>query len=199
MLNGKQIAILSTNSLMSIGLKTILNDFFSPDAISIIQEYNQFFEEETTTPFDFVFIHPETYVLYNEQFRSIKMRVIVLTQKNELSPITQNFSLCTIDINQPVSEIVHQLEKKFLSKIKQKTTENQEALSIREIDVLKLVATGLMNKQIADSLCISSHTVISHRKNITRKLGINTVSGLTVYALINGMITADDLQSLNTL
>lgn len=66
-------------------------------------------------------------------------------------------------------------------------------LTGREIDVLKLVALGFSNKEIAGKLFISTHTVISHRKNMTEKLGIKSISGLTVYAIINGYINTDDL------
>ena len=66
-------------------------------------------------------------------------------------------------------------------------------LSKREIDVLVAVAKGMMNKEIADQMNISIHTVISHRKNITRKTGIKSVSGLTVYALLNNLIAEDEL------
>lgn len=63
-------------------------------------------------------------------------------------------------------------------------------LTGREVDVVKLVAFGKTNKEIADELCISKHTVISHRKNITEKLGIKSISGLTVYAILNNLIDA---------
>ncbi|MGD1045694.1 MAG: helix-turn-helix transcriptional regulator [Bacteroidota bacterium] len=69
-----------------------------------------------------------------------------------------------------------------------------EGLTAREVEVLQLVAYGLLNKQIADKLSISMHTVISHRKNITRKLQIKTVAGLTVYALLNGFISSKNLR-----
>ena len=70
------------------------------------------------------------------------------------------------------------------------TTKNTDdvELSKRETDVLVAVAKGMMNKEIADQMNISIHTVISHRKNITRKTGIKSVSGLTVYALLNNLI-----------
>jgi len=61
-------------------------------------------------------------------------------------------------------------------------------LSDREIEVLRLVATGFSNKQISDKLFISIHTVISHRKHITSKLGIRSISGLTLYAVIHDLI-----------
>jgi DNA-binding NarL/FixJ family response regulator len=61
-------------------------------------------------------------------------------------------------------------------------------LSKRETDVLICVAKGLMNKEIADRLNISVHTVISHRKNITRKTNIHSTAGLAVYAMMNNLI-----------
>ena len=69
-------------------------------------------------------------------------------------------------------------------------------LSDREIDVLILVAKGLANKEIADELNISIHTVITHRKNITHKTGIKSVAGLTVYALLNNILDQSDVVAL---
>lgn len=71
-------------------------------------------------------------------------------------------------------------------------TKSESVLSDRELDIVREVALGLTNKEIADKLFISAHTVITHRKNITRKLGIKTVSGLTVYALLNKLIKMGD-------
>ena len=68
-----------------------------------------------------------------------------------------------------------------------------EEISDREKDVLRLVAIGLTNKEIGDKLFISSHTVITHRKNITAKLGIKTIAGLTMYALINHLIIPEEI------
>ena len=66
-----------------------------------------------------------------------------------------------------------------------------EALSERERDVLIQVVKGLSNKEIADVLCISTHTVITHRKNITRKLNIHSTAGLTIYAIVNKLVNID--------
>ncbi|MDR2882744.1 MAG: LuxR C-terminal-related transcriptional regulator [Alistipes sp.] len=65
-------------------------------------------------------------------------------------------------------------------------------LTAREREVLATLARGLSNKEVADKLHISTHTVISHRKNIMRKTGFKTAQGLTFYALHNGLITRDD-------
>lgn len=69
-----------------------------------------------------------------------------------------------------------------------------ETLSERERDVLVQIVKGLSNKEIADVLCISVHTVITHRKNITRKLNIHSTAGLTIYAIVNQLV---DLNSLD--
>jgi len=65
---------------------------------------------------------------------------------------------------------------------------SSDVLSPREKEVLRLVAQGFMNKQIAGQLQIGLTTVISHRKNIVEKLGIRTVPGLTVYAYAQGYL-----------
>ena len=69
-----------------------------------------------------------------------------------------------------------------------------EELSVREKEILVSVAKGKLNKEIADEYNISIYTVISHRKNITRKTGIKTVSGLTVYALLNNLIDLNTVE-----
>lgn len=70
-----------------------------------------------------------------------------------------------------------------------------EELTIREKEVLKLVAQGFSNKVIAGKLFISVHTVISHRKNITEKLGIKSISGLTVYAILNHLLDTSEIRA----
>ena len=72
--------------------------------------------------------------------------------------------------------------------------QEREALSEREKEILVGVAKGLLNKEIADQYNISTYTVISHRKNITRKTGIKSVAGLTVYALLNGLIDINSVE-----
>ena len=67
-------------------------------------------------------------------------------------------------------------------------------LSPREKEILVCVAKGMLNKEIADALCISIHTVITHRKNITQKTGIKTVAGLTVYALLNNLLDIKNIE-----
>ncbi len=81
------------------------------------------------------------------------------------------------------------LTKHRSKKTKMEVPETQtEELSDREKDVLIQIVRGLSNKEIADVLCISMHTVISHRKHITRKLNIHSTAGLTIYAIVNHLI-----------
>jgi DNA-binding CsgD family transcriptional regulator len=73
------------------------------------------------------------------------------------------------------------------------SSKEESELSEREKDILREIALGKTNKEIADNLFISAHTAITHRKNITRKLGIKTVSGLTVYAILNKLIQMEEM------
>lgn len=86
-------------------------------------------------------------------------------------------------INRQINHIFPKKEKKV----------NDKLISEREKDIITLVAKGMTNKEIAAQLYISIHTVITHRKNISRKLGINSVSGITVYAILNKLIEMKDL------
>ena len=72
-------------------------------------------------------------------------------------------------------------------------TPMEHELSAREIEVLILITKGFINTEIAEKLNISLTTVISHRKNITEKLGIKSVPGLTIYAVMNGYVEADSI------
>lgn len=81
------------------------------------------------------------------------------------------------------------------SKVKsQEVKGKSEELSEREKDVLIQVVRGLSNKEIADVLFISTHTVISHRKNIARKLNIHSTAGLTIYAIVNHLVDLNSVE-----
>lgn len=99
-----------------------------------------------------------------------------------------------IEINDDASAIVRKLKQAVENNTVQVETGEGYELSERETEILAAVAKGLTNKEIADMHNISIHTVISHRKNITRKTGIKTVSGLTVYALLNNLIEQSDVE-----
>lgn len=90
---------------------------------------------------------------------------------------------------------IHKKLQSLLENYKDKESGRpEESLSQRELDVLKLLVKGLSNKEISEKLFISTHTVISHRKNITQKLNIKSVAGLTVYALLNEIVSMEEVQ-----
>ncbi len=72
--------------------------------------------------------------------------------------------------------------------------DSKEELSEREKEVLVKLVDGLSNKEIADALCISVHTVITHRKNIARKLQIHSPAGLTIYAIVHHLVDINNLK-----
>ena len=69
-----------------------------------------------------------------------------------------------------------------------KNSDNNESLSEREKDVVISMVQGMTNKEIADHLCISINTIITHRRNIARKLQIHSPAGLTIYAIVNNLV-----------
>ena len=66
-------------------------------------------------------------------------------------------------------------------------------LSQREKEIIVCVVKGLTNKEIADKLCLSVHTVITHRRNISKKLQIHSTAGLTIYAIVNKLISLSEI------
>ena len=111
-------------------------------------------------------------------------RLLLICCKKE-SLITEYDFIC---MNEDHDSIMNKLEKLSNSSSKLQKTNGKKALSERETDILKFVALGLTNKEIAEKLFLSTHTVIAHRKNISAKLGIKTIAGFTVYALLNNII-----------
>lgn len=73
-------------------------------------------------------------------------------------------------------------------------TEDSQTLSPREKDIIIGVVKGLTNKEIATSLFLSTHTVITHRRNIARKLEIHSTAGLTIYAIVNKLVELNDIK-----
>ena len=72
--------------------------------------------------------------------------------------------------------------------------EESESLSYREKEIVVCVVKGMTNKEIASKLCLSIHTVITHRRNIVRKLQIHSPAGLTIYAIVNKLVELDDVK-----
>lgn len=73
-------------------------------------------------------------------------------------------------------------------------TDEANTLSEREREIIAYIVKGLTNKEIAAELFLSINTILTHRKNISRKLDIHSVSGLTIYAIVNGIVKIDEVK-----
>lgn len=113
------------------------------------------------------------------------LKVIILAHENYPDRITGAFDN-VISIYDSKAKVLKKLRTVVESQSDQ--YENRTELSAREKEILGAVANGLTNKEIAEKYFISVNTVLTHRRNITSKLGINTISGLTVYAVIHGLL-----------
>ncbi len=105
-----------------------------------------------------------------------------------------NFPVTTIYLGDSEQEVLSVCRKIVRKNFHDATPGENAEVSKREREIIRAVALGMTSKEISDMLFISPHTVITHRKNINRKLGIKTVSGLTVYAILNNIITTDELE-----
>ena len=104
------------------------------------------------------------------------------------------------DILRPALERSRKSEvesRKSKAESRNSKAKSQDELSEREQEVLTLVVQGLLNKEIADRLHLSLHTVIAHRKNISRKLNIHSTAGLTIYAIVNHLIDIESVEFTN--
>ena len=192
-----KIAIIDPNTLSVLGLKSILQTVMP---IMTVDTFGSFTELEVN--------HPEQYfhyfvsmnvVLENKPFfLAQRKKTIVLTLSlDTMSQLSEFHSLC---INVPESELVRSLlmleqhahghgqNLPPMPKVLQ-----QKILSDREIEVMSLIVQGFINKEIADKLNIGLSTVITHRKNIMDKLGLKSVSALTIYAVTHGYVDINSI------
>ena len=105
----------------------------------------------------------------------------------------QQHAMVEDEIFVPVIRRLEQLTKqndvtRNISDMMLGASQNADTLSDREKDVIVALVQGMANKEIADHLCISVNTVITHRRNIARKLQIHSPAGLTIYAIVNGLV-----------
>ena len=169
--------------------------------MATIRTFHRFNELMDDTPdmYAHYFISAQIYVEHNAFFLPRKRKTIVLASD---SPQFQLSGVPVLNIYEPEEELVknilklHQHAQHKAYPVKDMPplippAHHQELIYPGEIEVLVLITKGLINKEIADKLNISLTTVITHRKNITEKLGIKSVSGLTIYAVMNGYIEAD--------
>lgn len=153
---------------------------------------------------DFTLLKADVVIAGSQAIGSQKQNNIRLTYKElqHTALVILYTTVCDDDLIRQMDGVVNiydnasQIERKLLSALEQSQTNpysDSHELSERERDVLVLVANGLANKEIADKLNISIHTVVSHRKNIAHKTGIKSVAGLTVYAMLNNLLDPTDV------
>lgn len=194
-----EIAVIDTNTLSCMGLKNILERIIP---LAIIRTFSSFEELIDDTPdyYFHYFVSTQIYFEHTPFFTPRKHKVIILAAG--MSPQLKITGLHVLDICLPEEMLVKQIlqlnrsahEKGYPIKknpAPHPAVPSAGNLTPREREVLVLLVQGLINKEIADRLHISLTTVISHRKNITEKLGIKSISGLTIYAVMNGFIDAD--------
>jgi DNA-binding CsgD family transcriptional regulator len=192
MLQIKYIAIILPDTLQYVGLQNLLVNYFPPVEISLYPTFEASLSSNTDT-FDYYITNATLFVLNADFFLPRRNKTIVLVnsldgEKNNSYP--SNY----ISIHSPQETIIEQFKQFFVKENGYTSTDSNKELSLREIEVLQLIVKGITNKEIADKLYISLNTVQTHRKNITTKLGIKTVSGLTFYAIMNGIISGEDIE-----
>ena len=188
----KQIAIILSDTLRSIGLQSLLTDYFPPVEVCYFPNFEMLSSTGSDT-YDYYFTDSDTLVLNADFFLPRRNKTALLIDSTEEHGALSSTNRITLRSSQET--IIEQLQQLFTSDSSSNTTtENNKDLSSREVDVLQLIVKGITNKEIADKLNISLNTVLTHRKNITAKLGIKTVSGLTFYAIMNGIISGDDIE-----
>lgn len=122
----------------------------------------------------------------------LQERTIILSQGNKKET---GKGLPFIDIDDNKDVIVNKIRDLMQAQAHTPDESYLFNLSPREKTIVRFVSLGYTNKLIAEELFLSAHTVITHRKNIGHKLGIKSVSGLTVYAIVNNIITIEEVNS----
>lgn len=192
-----KIAIIDPNTLAALGLKQILQTVMP---IMTVDTFGSLAELTANEPENyFHYFVSMTVVLENKAFFSEHRRkTIVLTLSlDTMSQLSEFHCLC---INVPEQQLVRSLLS--LEQHAHRNGKNmppmpnvlqQKILSDREIEVMSLIVQGHINKEIAEILNIGLATVVTHRKNIMEKLGVKSVSALTIYAVMHGYVDINSI------
>ena len=138
-------------------------------------------------------------------FQSMRHKTIVLANSavDEASALGSFHTICTNLPEKQLLRSILMLEQhahangRNLPPVAHVRNDNAVSLSSREIEVMSLVVKGYINKEIADQLNLSLPTIISHRKNLMTKLGLRSVSALTIYAVMHGYVDVNDIRTLS--
>lgn len=131
---------------------------------------------------------------FKAEFKDEDIRYVALSStmvdQNVLSEYDEHFSL----YDNP--DDIYEKIKKVLVEEKPVDVHPTDSLSNREKEIIVCVVKGMTNKEIADMLCLSIHTVITHRRNISNKLQIRSTAGLTIYAIVNKLVDIKDVKDM---
>jgi DNA-binding CsgD family transcriptional regulator len=192
----KKIFIIHSSEIIRKGMNAILRSYFNTEIILLEkkEELNGFGElrgQEIVIIYEYM--NDEKSVNFQQIQKNNEVKWIAFINDNEKT--TEPLPLCKFyfTTNTQAQQLQKLVSHCWDKTRKQPKTNDSEELTAREKDVLTLVALGHSNKVIAEKLFISIHTVISHRKNITDKTGIKSISGLTVYAILNNLIDTETI------
>ena len=187
-----KIAIIDPNTLAMLGLRQILQTVMP---IMTVDTFGSFAEMAANSPDDyFHFFTAMNIVLENKAFFLERQRktIVLSLSLDTMSQLSGFKCLCTnVSENELVRSILALQQHahghgEHLPPIP--NTLKQKILTDREIEVMSLIVQGYINKEIANKLSIGLATVITHRKNIMEKLGMKSVSALTIYAVMHGYV-----------
>lgn len=209
-----KILIVTESEIVAEGVSHLLSGSFQIKYIPLSNNIDTLLESATKYGISIIII--DTAILSRLQHKNFRTRLnnsytkavgeqpphyslVALVRSYTSRELLKNFDF-TIEIEYSRKHIESILLQATLSVkgSEEKIATNSYELSARECEVLTALANGLQNKEIADALNISTHTVISHRKNIVAKTGIKSVAGLTVYALMNNLLSESDIQKSTT-
>jgi DNA-binding CsgD family transcriptional regulator len=193
-----KVFIIHPSEIVSNGLQAMIRRNFNVE-VEVMTSMNKTYDFRNDSPFSVYFVDIDLLQQQSNFLDTAASPTIIpvhLYMKEGITSSGEDYSLdlyCTLaQLRRVLSDVIGRNNEK------EERISSKNKLTIREQEVLKMVAQGLTNKDIAEHLYISLHTVISHRKNITEKLGIKSISGLTVYAVMNNLINTDNLD-INTL
>ena len=177
--NYRNIAVIGFNTLIESAIKTII---LQCSNINCQCMKNISMHSDLSSAY---IITPNVLIDNIDFFIPRKNRLLVISE-SENTVVSTESSIKIISAYNDYNLIVDAIKTLIISTEDLKIKNHE--LSSREIEVLKEIASGKIIKEIADSLNISVNTVLTHRKNISSKLGIRSVSGLSLYAMMNGII-----------
>jgi DNA-binding NarL/FixJ family response regulator len=197
-----KIAIAETSGIIRSGIEVQLRKLtgFHFQIIEI-DSSERLYEAVRLNKPDILIINPAMatgYILHQlrEETGGLSMKYIALLysliDKNQLRYYDEQ-----ITIYDTLDGLKQKLEQFSLQETEEnKEDDEQQTLSVREKEIVVCVVKGMTNREIADLLYLSTHTVITHRRNIARKLQIHSASGLTVYAIVNKLVELSDIGKL---